>query len=70
MTSLVKSTVRLIKPIPPDCSERYAEGWAYADGVIASGKHPTAPNSDKWPHEKEQGFTDRLRADSSSCSAS
>lgn len=55
---------RLIKPVPDDCSDRYAAGWAYADGVIASGGGLDAEAPSDWHEDKAKGFADRLRADS------
>ncbi|HGM8089294.1 TPA: hypothetical protein ACKP9S_005703 [Pseudomonas aeruginosa] len=53
---------RLLKPVPDDCSDRYAAGWAFADGVIASGGDLNAEAPHEWHEEKTQGYVDRLQA--------
>jgi hypothetical protein len=61
MLTQAKTTHRLRRPIPDDCSVRYAEGWAYADGVVAGGGHLNdAPPSEWQDDEKITGFQERM----------
>jgi hypothetical protein len=53
----------LIMPIPEDCSERYAAGWAYADWHISKGGSLSADAPGEWDEEKVVGFWDRLSAE-------
>ncbi|MCY1464767.1 hypothetical protein D9M71_828340 [compost metagenome] len=54
---------QLTMPVPDDCSDRYASGWAYADGYISNGGNLTADAPGDWHEEKAEGFWDRLAAE-------
>lgn len=54
---------RLLKPVPDGCSDRYAAGWANADGFLALGGDMNADPPTDWHEEKAQGFIERLQAE-------
>lgn len=53
----------LTLPVPDDCSDRYAAGWAYADWFVAKGGNLNAEAPLEWHEEKVNGFLDRLVAE-------
>lgn len=53
----------LTLPVPDDCSDRYAAGWAYADWFVAKGGNLNADAPPEWHEEKVNGFWDRLVAE-------
>ncbi len=53
---------RLLVPIPQDCTERFAEGWAVADRAIAMGHAQDAAEFSSWDEEKQAGFSARKAA--------
>lgn len=53
----------LSRPIPDGRSDRYASGWAYADGHLRKGGHLNAAAPADWHEEKAAGFSDRLVAE-------
>lgn len=64
MNAPENTTKKLSMPIPDDCSERYAEGWANADLWLTN--HPGDVGADApghWHEEKVNGFWDRLSAE-------
>lgn len=64
MTTVTSAATRqLTMPVPEDCTDRYASGWAYADWHISKGGslHAEAPGN--WNEEKVNGFWDRLAAE-------
>lgn len=56
-------TKALLVPIPENCSDRYASGWAYADWFISTGGSLDADAPPEWHDEKVNGFWDRLTAE-------
>ncbi|MGI0649483.1 hypothetical protein ACRCPS_31185 [Pseudomonas aeruginosa] len=54
---------QLTKPVPDNCSDRYASGWAYADWYISKGGNLNADAPGNWHEEKVNGFWDRLTAE-------
>lgn len=56
-------TRQLTKPIPENCSDRYASGWAYADWHISKGGSLHAEAPDNWNEDQVNGFWDRLTAE-------
>ncbi|GLE84023.1 hypothetical protein VNPA120661_43430 [Pseudomonas aeruginosa] len=57
------TTRQLTKPVPDNCSDRYASGWAYADWHISKGGNLDADAPGNWHEEKANGFWDRLTAE-------
>lgn len=55
-------------PVPADCTERYADGWLYADWFLSKGGSPDADSPDGWHEEKYSGWWARL-AEEKSCAA-
>lgn len=53
---------RLLVPIPQDCTERFAEGWAVADRAIATGNALDASDFNAWDEDKQAGFQAREAA--------
>lgn len=53
----------LTLPIPEDCSDHYASGWAYADWFVSDGGDLNADAPAEWHEEKAVGFWDRLTAE-------
>nr|WP_142990342.1 hypothetical protein [Pseudomonas aeruginosa] len=53
----------LTMPVPDDCTDRYASGWAYADWHISKGGNLNADAPADWHEEKVNGFWDRLTAE-------
>lgn len=53
----------LTKPIPDNCSDRYASGWSYADWYIIKGGNLNADAPSNWHEEEVNGFWDRLTAE-------
>ena len=51
---------QLTMPVPEECSDRYASGWAYADLHINKGGNLHADAPGIWHEEKVNGFWDRL----------
>lgn len=46
--------------VPENCSERYADGWIYADWYLSRGGSSDANSPDGWHEEKYEGWWDRL----------
>ena len=46
--------------VPSDSSERYANGWLYADWFLSMGGSADADSPDGWHEEKYEGWWDRL----------
>lgn len=64
MTTTSTPTARLLtQPVPDDCSDRYAAGWAYADWHISKGGSLDADAPGDWHEEKVNGFWDRLASE-------
>ena len=63
-------TRQLTKPVPENCSERYASGWAYADWFISKDGDLNADAPGEWHEEKAVGFWDRLTAERNALAAS
>ncbi|MDY1103268.1 hypothetical protein [Pseudomonas aeruginosa] len=64
MTATISAATRqLTKPVPDNCSDRYASGWAYADWYICKGGNLDADAPCDWHQEKAVGFWDRLTAE-------
>ena len=57
------ATRQLPMPVPDNCSDRYAAGWAYADWYISNGGNLDADAPGEWHEEKAVGFWDRLTAE-------
>jgi hypothetical protein len=62
MVPIPAKVARLLIPIPQDCSERFAEGWAVADRVIAMGIALEASELSAWDEEKQAGYLAREAA--------
>ena len=56
------NVARLLIPIPLDCSERFAEGWAIADRAIATGGCLDSKRREAWDEQKQAGFLAREAA--------
>lgn len=55
-------TKALLLPIPENCSDLYAAGWASADHHISVGGDLKAETPSGWDEERVNGFWDRLAA--------
>lgn len=54
----------LAMPIPEDCSDSYASGWAVADAHVSKGGNLDADAPAGWSEEaRVNGFWDRLTAE-------
>ena len=53
----------LAMPIPDDCTDLYASGWAYGDWHVSNGGNLNADAPTDWHEEKVNGFRDRLTAE-------
>ncbi len=54
----------LAMPIPGDCTDSYAAGWAVADAHVAGGGDLNADAPSGWNDEaRVNGFWDRLSAE-------
>lgn len=53
---------RLLLPIPQDCTECFAEGWAVADRAIAMGRSVNTVEFSSWDEDKQAGFLAREAA--------
>lgn len=51
------------KPVPDECTERYADGWKYADWWLSKGGSPDADSPEGWHQERYEGWWDRLAMD-------
>ncbi|WP_147480884.1 hypothetical protein [Pseudomonas amygdali] len=60
MTQTTTQTKALLMPIPENCSDLYAAGWAYADHHISAGGSLNAESPGGWNEERVNGFWDRL----------
>lgn len=60
---VVASSSVLAMPVPDGCTDRYASGWAFADGHIRKGLDLNADAPAEWHEEKVNGFWDRLSAE-------
>ncbi|MDU4254403.1 hypothetical protein [Pseudomonas sp.] len=52
-TTNANATRQLAKPVPDNCSDRYASGWEYADWYISKGGNldaDTAPRIEQGIH--------------------
>jgi len=56
-------TKALLMPIPDNCSDLYAAGWANADNHISIGGDLNAETPNGWDDERVNGFWDRLSAE-------
>lgn len=54
---------RLSMPVPEQCSDHYAAGWAYADWFVSRDGDLDADAPAGWHEEKAVGFWDRLKAE-------
>jgi hypothetical protein len=45
---------------PAKCTDRYADGWNYADWHLSKGGSVDADSPDGWHEEKYEGWWDRL----------
>lgn len=62
----MQATVRsgpLAMPVPDDCTDLYAAGWAYGDNHVSSGGSVYCEAGPNWHEEKAIGFWDRLAAE-------
>lgn len=57
---------RLKRPVPDDCTDRYAAGWAYGDWFVNKGGDLNADAPADWHEEKANGFWDRLTVERNS----
>lgn len=55
----------LAMPVPDDCSDQYAAGWAAGDSHVRGGGNLLADAAPSWSDEKANGFWDRLREERS-----
>jgi hypothetical protein len=62
MVPIPAKVARLLIPIPQDCSERFAEGWAVADRAIAMGIALEPSELSSWDEEKQAGYLAREAA--------
>lgn len=62
MVPIPAKAARLLIPIPQNCSERFAEGWAVADRAIAMGSTLDAAEFSSWDEEKQAGYLAREAA--------
>lgn len=63
MTQTTTQTKALLLPIPENCSDLYAAGWAYADHHVSIGGDLNAESPGGWGEERVGGFWDRLAAE-------
>lgn len=63
ITGTTQALHKLTMPVPDDCSDRYASGWAYVDWQISKGGSLDAEAPGSWHEEKVNGFWDRITAE-------
>lgn len=61
--AIVGSCGPLTLPLPDNCSNIYASGWAYADGFLSNWGDLAAEGTPQWHQDKANGFWDRLAAE-------
>lgn len=47
-------------PAPENCTQRYADGWLYADAHLKKGGSPDAASPDGWHAENYERWWDRM----------